>query len=213
MRDWLFGAAVLAGVSYFFGAMAVPPGALVTAWKGAGVGLLALWAARNARSADGWTIAAVLALGALGDVLIEAVGLIAGAVAFLAGHLLAARLYVAHRRARLSPSQRALSLLLAPAVAFTGWALAPAGGLAPGIALYAAGLGLMAATAWASAFPRYLVGLGAIAFVASDLLLFARLGVLKGSPLAEWGVWPLYFAGQALIAWGVVRGRSAPNLG
>ncbi len=42
-------------------------------------------------------LAGVLALGAVGDVLLEAVGLQAGAAAFLFGHLLAIWLYLRHR--------------------------------------------------------------------------------------------------------------------
>ncbi len=42
------------------------------AWKGAGVALLAVYAALKARNLDGWLICAVMAFGALGDVLLEA---------------------------------------------------------------------------------------------------------------------------------------------
>ncbi|WP_294087830.1 lysoplasmalogenase family protein [Sphingomonas sp.] len=204
-RGLILMAALLAGASYFVADRVMPAGPLLTVWKGAGVGLLALWAAARARGAHGWWLAAVLALGALGDVLIEAAGLVPGALAFLAGHVAAAALYLRYPRPTLTPSQRVLVWLMVPAVAFSGWALAPAGLLSWGIALYAAGLGTMAATAWASAFPRYWVGLGAVAFVASDLLLFARLGVLSGSAIPGLLVWPLYFGGQAMIAWGAVR--------
>lgn len=204
MRHAILAAGLLAGASYFWGFHALPPGALLTLWKTAGVGLLALWAAlARARG-----IALVLALGAMGDGLIEALGLGAGAVAFLLGHLVAIGFYRRHRRAALSPSQRALVWLLPGAVAVTAWALVPDGTLAWQVALYALALGGMAASAWASRFPRYWVGLGAMAFVASDLLLFARLGPLAGSAVPDWGVWPLYFGGQAMIAWGVVMQRA-----
>ncbi len=63
----------------------------------------------------------------------------------------------------------------------------------------------MAASAGASRFPRYRVGIGALMFLGSDLLIFARMGPLPGSPLPGLLIWPLYFGGQALIAWGVVR--------
>jgi uncharacterized membrane protein YhhN len=76
---------------------------------------------------------------------------------------------------------------------------------APGIALYALGLGAMAAAAWLSRFPRPLTGAGALLFVASDLLIFAHGGPLAGSAAAGFAVWPLYFAGQAMICLGVVR--------
>lgn len=201
MRQFIPIAALIAGTSYFWAVHALPPGVALTAWKGAGVGLLALWAALS--GARG--IALVLALGALGDVLIDAVGLIGGAIAFLAGHLVAIWFYRRHPRAALSTSQGALVRFVLTLVPLTAYHLPADRGLAWGVALYALGLSSMAASAWASAFPRYWVGLGAMAFVASDLLLFARLGPLAGSPVPDWGVWPLYFAGQAMIAWGVVR--------
>ena len=46
--------------------------------EGAGVALLAIWAAIQARDVDGWLIAAVMALGATGDVLLDAQGLETG---------------------------------------------------------------------------------------------------------------------------------------
>ena len=73
----------------------------------------------------------------------------------------------------------------------------------PGVLVYALGLGAMAAAAWVSRFPRGNVGLGAMLFVLSDLLIFARLGPLAGSAIADLLVWPLYFGGQALITFGV----------
>ena len=50
-------------------------------------------------------------------------------------------------------------------------------------------------------------------FAASDLLIFARLGPLAGSIVPTLLVWPLYVAGQAMIAYGVVRTERARNEG
>ena len=41
---------------------------------------------------------------------------------------------------------------------------------------YTGGVAIMAATAWVSRFPRYRTGIGAMAFLASDLLIFAGGG-------------------------------------
>ena len=71
------------------------------------------------------------------------------------------------------------------------------------IGLYATALGIMAATAWTSRFPRYRTGLGAMLFLASDVLIFSRAGPLAGSIVPTLLIWPLYFAGQAMIASGV----------
>jgi uncharacterized membrane protein YhhN len=203
-RDLIFVAALIAGISYYWADGWLTDDWLLTAWKGKGVGLLALWAALRARNRDGWLMALVLALGATGDVLLDALGLIEGAVAFLAGHLVAIWLYLRHRRSGVAgnPMIAGAIALLTAIIAF---ALPDARGEAPGIALYALGLGAMAGAAWTSRFPRVTVGLGAMLFVLSDLLIFARMGPMAGSALPGLLIWPTYFAGQALIAWGVVR--------
>jgi uncharacterized membrane protein YhhN len=195
----VFVAAVIAGASYYATHWVSLPPTADTLWKGAGVGLLALWAAPLGRSIDGWLIAAALALGATGDVLLETHGLTVGAVAFLVGHVVAAVLYL---RNRAKPLWQAA--LIAVAVTALAWWLPADRSAAPGIALYAAGLGVMFGTAAISRFSPFTVGNGAALFVFSDLLIFARLGPLAASDLPGLLIWPTYFAGQALIAWGVV---------
>jgi uncharacterized membrane protein YhhN len=174
------------------------------AWKGAGVGFLALYAALEARNFDGWLICAVMAFGALGDVLLGAAGLTVGAVAFLIGHLTAIWLYARNRRPALTPSQKLLALLLVPAVVLIAFLLPGDRAMAAPIALYAAGLAAMAAMAWTSCFPRYLVGAGALMFVVSDLLIFARSGPIPESFWSGLAVWGLYYFGQLMICLGVV---------
>ena len=63
----------------------------------------------------------------------------------------------------------------------------------------------MAAAAWTSRFPRYLVGTGAMMFLASDLIIFARMGPLAGAVGAGLAIWLLYYAGQVLVTLGVTR--------
>lgn len=190
--------ALIAGASYYLTHWfpVEGPGGIV--WKGLGVGLLAVWAAMHARNTDGWLIAAVMAFGALGDVLLEAVNLTVGAVAFLAGHIVAVLLYLRNRQGPVLPA-----VAVALIVAGFSWFLPADRAAAPGIALYALGLGAMAGAASISRFPRGVV-FGALLFVVSDLLIFARLGPMAGSVLPGLLIWPTYFAGQALIAWGVV---------
>ena len=196
--------AILGGVSFMLASRLALPEAGAIAWKGSGVALLALYAAMRARTPDGWRIAAVMALGAVGDVLLETHGLIPGAVAFLAGHLAAIDLYLRNRRPRLERSQLLLAILIVPATVITAYLLPADRAGAPGVALYSAGLAVMAATAWISRFPRTGAGLGALMFVASDLLIFARLGPLAHNPWVSPAIWALYFAGQLKICLGVV---------
>jgi uncharacterized membrane protein YhhN len=200
---WLFGLAVLAGLAFKFVDKPAALSGTWVAWKATGVVLLAVWAALNARDKAGWTFTAVMALGALGDVVLE-YDRTGGGLAFLAGHLVAIWLYLSHRRTRPTPSQLALALVLLIAIPLIAFLLPTDRTAAPGVVLYATGLGAMAASAWLSRFPRYRVGIGAFAFAASDLLIFASLGPLADSWIPRILIWPLYFGGQALIAWGVV---------
>jgi uncharacterized membrane protein YhhN len=197
-------AAVIAGVSYFYVVGNQVPGPLGTIWKGAGVGLLALYAALQARSTDGWLIALVMACGALGDVLLDAVGMTAGAVAFILGHVTAIALYLRNRRDSLAPSQKWLATLVLPlGVLIAVWSVPFEN--RPMIGIYTGFVAAMAAAAWISRFPRYRTGIGAMMFLASDLLIFARMGPFSDATWVGFGIWGLYFAGQVLIVLGVTQ--------
>jgi uncharacterized membrane protein YhhN len=191
----LFAAALIAGASYTIAAWAGWSSPAVVAWKGAGVALLAGWAWRAADTRDGHRLALVLALGAAGDVLLEAAGLVVGAIAFLIGHVIAIDLYRRHA----GPGAWRLIVGCAVVVAAISAALARD----VGVGLYAVALGAMVGAATASRLPRQLA-IGAWLFVASDLLIFAELGPLQESAVPRLLIWPLYFAGQALIAHGGV---------
>lgn len=196
-------ASVAAGLSYLPAqGLGLPHGAEIV-WKGLCVGLLAIAAAVSAKGRDGWLLAAVLAFGALGDVLLEAAGLTVGALAFIAGHIAALALYLGNRRTALSGSQVALAVLVVPAAVWIAWALPADRAAAGGVALYTGFVAAMAAAAWISRFPRYRAGIGAMMFLASDLLIFARMGPLADVAAAGWSVWLLYYFGQLLIRLGV----------
>ncbi|MFC3785888.1 putative membrane protein YhhN [Sphingopyxis italica] len=201
---WLWLLALVGGVSFMIAVVQRLDGPMIWAWKTTGVGFLALWAAANARERNGWLIAAALGFCAFGDWLLDAQGLETGAVAFVVGHVVAIAVYLANRRARMTPSQRLLGWLTMPATLIIVWAmLSPA----PGwwhAAVYSLFVAAMAAAAWTSRFPRYRTGIGAMLFLASDLFIFAGEGAVLSKDVTMWLVWPLYFAGQALIAWGVV---------
>jgi uncharacterized membrane protein YhhN len=197
-------AGLIAGGSYLFADL-VPLGpTAMLAWKGAGVWFLALYAALQAKTIDGWLITVVMAMGAAGDVLVET-DLTRGGLAFAAGHVVAIGLYVRHRRTSLTGSQLALSLLTVPLTMFIAWRLPADRADAVSIVPYALFLGLMAATAWISRFTRYRVGIGAMLFLISDLLIFARMGPLAEAVWVSPLIWACYFAGQVLIVMGVIR--------
>jgi uncharacterized membrane protein YhhN len=194
---WLFPASIVAGATYWAASHLGVSGALFIVWKGSCLALLTLCAGLAARERNGWLITAVLALGTLGDVLLETSGIVIGAAAFLVGHLVSILLYLTNRR----HDGGAVAIAIALAVPVAAFAITQD----VSATVYAAGLGGMAGAAWYSRFPRKIVATGALMFVASDLLIFASLGPLKGSILPSLTIWPLYFVGQALIAYGVVR--------
>jgi len=195
---------LLFGISYFFVMDSNIPGTFLMIWKGLGVGFLAVYALRRLHNFDGKLIAAVMAFGALGDMLIE-IDLLMGAIAFIVGHCIAITLYLRHRREKLSFSQKLFAVLLIPITIFISWSLPFDRSEALGLAAYSAFLAVMAAMAWTSSFSRYHVGIGAILFVISDLLIFSRMGFLQNSIIPDWTIWPTYYLGQFLIATGVVR--------
>ena len=202
-RPWLL-ASLAASISYFFFRDNPIPGLYLTIWKGAGVGLLAVYAARRASGVDGRLLATILALAAAGDIALE-FSLEAGGIVFALAHMVAIVLYLRNPPTRRNGSQIAarLALIIGPpllaallVVPDPRWPLAAA---------YAGLAGIMAAAAWLSRFPRYRVGIGAVLFVVSDMVIFAREGARIPEAMSWWLVWPLYYSGQFLIATGVVR--------
>ena len=211
MTRLIWWAALLLGFGYGLAGLTdwrVPNGeqasAAMTLWKGACVGLLAFWAGVQARSTNGWLMTAVLALGAMGDVLLNTHGLEVGGVVFALGHVVAISLFLCNRRPVATLSQRTLMWVLVPATLVTVWAMLTPNPAWWHAALYAAFAATMAATAWRSRFPRYRVGIGAMMFLASDLVIFAGANGDISELAARLLIWPLYFGGQALIAWGVM---------
>lgn len=197
-RPWLL-ASLIAGISYWFVAGSWIPGLYLILWKGAGVGLLAVYAWRHHPVADAHRIALVMALGALGDMVLE-VSFTGGALGFLLGHLAAIALYLKHHRQVMHKAERLITASLLFAVPLASYALTGR----PEVALYALGLGGMTSAAYASDFPRSRVALGAAMFAVSDLLIFARMGPMADSAIPHLLVWPLYYFGQFLITVGVI---------
>lgn len=199
-RPWLL-TSLVAALAFYFLADERVGGLFLIMFKGSACLALAAYALARHSSRDARLIAAVMAFSAAGDVAMELGDETWGGGLFLAGHLIAIVLYGLNRRTAPSGTQVAAALALVALVPLTGLLLT---GSAM-VALYALGLGAMAGSAWASRFSRYRVGLGAILFVLSDLLIFAQLGGKLDPSVNEWLVWPLYYAGQFLICTGVIQ--------
>lgn len=212
---WAWILALVGGISYFYVVRTGIDGFWVSVWKTTGVAFLAVWAWLNARGRKDQWIAAVLAFGAAGDFLLAELGLLVGGATFAIGHGIAIRFYWLNRRAAWTSSQRLLILSITPLALLIAWQLARQSELQLMVAAltYTLIVAVMSAAAWGSRFPRYRTGLGAISFLISDLFIFAGAGGTIDRHIASLFVWPLYFGGQALIAWGVVStlSREAQN--
>lgn len=195
---------IIAAIAFYALGDSILPGMAQMLVKGAAVGMLALYALRRHGSGDARLLALVMLLAAIGDVAMELNYTVGGAVFFLS-HCAAMALYLRHRRAHTTFSQglfAAALLLLTPLIA---WLLVAGNADALQIAIYALVVGGMAGLAWTSSFPRYRVGVGAVLFVLSDLLIFARMGIWPASPVPGLLIWPTYYIGQFLIATGVIQ--------
>ena len=170
--------------------------------KGCAAGLLALYAFVRFRMSDTRLLGAMFLLAALGDMAIEW-DFIAGAIFFFGYHMIAIALYLRHPREAASGSQKAAAVAMLLATPAIFWLLPADRAMAWPTALYGLALGGMAACAWLSAFSRYRVGVGAVLFLVSDLLIVAGMGPLMGERLHQWLIWPLYYLGQLLICLGV----------
>lgn len=204
-RPWLL-AGIAAAVAFYFLRDNPIGGLWLILLKGAGVGCLAAYAWRRTEGLDGGILVLALALSAAADMVLEIDFGVGGAI-FAASHAVAIGLYLRNRREQTVWSQRLLALVILVATPAVSYFLS--GQIE--IAAYAGFLGLMAAAAWMSRFPRYRVGLGAILFVLSDWLIFSQMGTFDLGQIPYWLIWPLYFAGQLMIATGVVQTLRGEN--
>jgi hypothetical protein len=199
-------ASIAAALAFYYLRWGPWPELYLIPLKGAAVGLLAVYLWLRHGSPDARLMAWAFGAAALGDMAleIETDRLIAG-VLFFAYHVLAMGVYLRNRRPQLRPSQKAAVVAMLLLTPLLGWLFPADRTEALNVALYALALGAMAASAWASVFPRYRVGAGAVLFLVSDLLLFAEMGPLQGDIVPQVLVWPVYYLGQLLIATGVAQ--------
>jgi len=174
--------------------------------------LLALWACLEGGPA---LLVAALAFSSLGDAFLagrQERWLLPGMGAFFVAHAAYVPLFwglVADDRTL--PVLAAQIVLVLGGATFVRW-LAPS--VAPGMRLpvfaYAAVILLMGAAALALTPTFWIVTMGALMFIASDVILslqlFRKPAAQPSSVPASLAVWGLYFGGQVLIAWGVLHG-------
>jgi hypothetical protein len=195
---------ILAALAFYYLRWQPWPEPYLLPVKGAAVGSLAVYLWLRHSSPDARLMAWAFGAAALGDMAIE-LNYMIGGLLYFTYQVMALGVYLRNRRPSLTPSQKwavAALLILTPVII---WFLPTDRTHAVNIGLYALALGAMAAGAWASMFPRYRVGAGAVLFVLADMVMFAELGPLAGSPVPRILGWPLYYLGQLLIAVGVAQ--------
>lgn len=202
-RPWLL-VSLAFGLTYPLAAHLPVTGLLSVIWKMSGVGMLVPYALRRHHGGHFAWLAAILALYALADGVLEQSTFWGGTI-FAIGHLAAIGLYLRHRRVLIAPSQKALAVTLLVVTPFVTCMLPSDRSLASQTALYGLIVGGMAAAAWGSNFPRYRVGTGAVLFVVSDIVLVAQMGPLDGWIGQGTVVWFTYYFGVLLIATGGVQ--------
>ncbi len=197
-------ASLVAGLAYPVLADALDPVSAIIA-KGLGVGLLAL--AALLLPGQRW-LAAIMAAGALGDIVLELPnGLVPGGASFAIGHVIAMVFYARNRRQPAVPAANIAAVaLILYGLAMPALAL-PAGMPMGALMLYAVLLCGMAAGTLISRFPLAWTVAGALLFVVSDTFLVMRIGGrIVGSPMLHGLiVWYTYYIGQFGIFAGIVR--------
>lgn len=206
---WLWGAAGICAALYGLVLVQRPPSFVRTLVKTTAIGALAVLAYLEG---GGPWLAIALALCAAGDAFLAGDPkrwLPFGLAAFLAGHVVYGLLFWRER----GPVGTAF-WSVAPLIVLAGATMLvllwrSLGALKPAVVLYVVAIVAMVATSLLLPRPRWPAMIGALAFMTSDAVLAFDLfkGVkLAGSPrLTAWAVWFLYFGGQAMIAWEMLR--------
>ncbi len=198
-RPWLL-AGILAAAAFYLLSGENIGGTYLILIKGTAVAFLAIYALARGWGPDARLLALYLAISAVGDMALELYFTVGGAFFFVA-HIVALSIFLRNRREHPTASQKAAGAGLLIGTPVIAWLLT----MDAAIGLYGLALGGMAAGAWLSRFPRYRVGSGAVLFVISDFLIFARIGGKIDPVIADWLVWPIYFVGQLLICTGVIQ--------
>jgi uncharacterized membrane protein YhhN len=206
---WLWGTAGICAILYGLVLVERPPSFLRTLVKTVATGALAVLAYLQG---GGPLLAIALALCAIGDAFLAGDPkrwLPFGLGAFLAGHLVYVLLFWRERGA-VDALFWASAPLIAVAAALMLWRLWPGlGPLKPAVMAYVAAIVAMVTLSLMLPRLRWPAAAGALAFMTSDALLsfdlFRRAKLFGSSRLTAWAVWFLYFGGQAMITWGMLR--------
>ena len=205
----LWGTAGICALVYGLVLVQRPPSAARTVVKTAAIGALAALAYLQG---GGPLLAIALALCAIGDAFLAGDPkrwLPFGLAAFLLGHLVYAVLFWRERGA-VDTIFWATAPLVVLAAAVMLWRLWPSlGSMRAAVAVYVAAIVAMVTLSLLLPRVHWPAAAGALAFMTSDAILsfdlFKSAKLAGSARLTGWAVWFLYFGGQALIAYGMLR--------
>lgn len=206
-RPWLLLSIVAAVIWWLAIDGTQTPGFYQLVLKGVPVGLLAIYAWQRSLGSDGTLITLVMLVAAIGDCLIT-LEYSWGGMAHAVSQLVAIVLYWRNHRDHVKAVVMVAGLSAVVVAPVLAWFLMVGETGQEAVAASAALLALTTAMAWLSRFPRQRVGLGALLYLLSELLLIAvRARLLDGGAIGQSVqelVWPLYYIGQLLVVTGVV---------
>ncbi len=197
-------ASIVAALAFFYLRAGPWPELYLIPLKGGALALLAIYAWLRHISTDARLLAVLMLVAACAEMALE-VDAIAAHALFFGYQVIALMLFLRHKRDSLPNSQKwavAALFFMPPLIIYllVGDWLGGTTSIAYGLAL-----GGLAAAGWASSFPRYRVGAGAVLVMIADLLFFAGMGPLQGQNWVQVLIWPIAYLGQLLICIGVVR--------
>lgn len=194
---------IVAALAFYYLRASTLPEIYLIPLRGSAAGLLAVYAFTRHPSPDARLYVWALGAAAMGDMALE-VDITIGGLLFFLHHVLAMSLFLKHRRpvTGIHSWICGVTLISVPVV---GYLLPYDPDEKLQVGLYTLALGAMAASAWASTFPRFRVGAGAMLVVVSDLTFFAEMGPLSGNLWAQLVIWPLYYLGMFLMCTGVIQ--------
>ncbi|KLE35490.1 lysoplasmalogenase family protein [Aurantiacibacter luteus] len=194
---------ILAALAFYYLSASELPELYLIPLKGSACAFLAIYAWLRHGSKSARMLAGAMAIASVADMFMEMDIRVGGAL-FFVFHCVMLSLFLRHRGAPLEGADSLIFLALLLGTPLAAYWLVSVPGVAMPAAIYGLALGAMAAGAWASDYPRFTVGAGAVLFVVSDLLIFAGMGPLSGSPIPQYLVWPIYYLGQFLLTVGVM---------
>ena len=202
-RPWLL-ASVAMSIAYFVLKDAAFPGTYLFVLEAGCLILLAVYALLRLDEPEARHIAALLGLSGLGVVAVELDPYI-GAILLILAYGFGIGLFVRFRRPNMATTQKAAAVALLLLVPLICWRLPYDRSGAVTLAVYGLALGALAGTAWASRFPRYRVGAGAVLVVISSVIGIAQAGPLMDADWPDWVIWPAFYLGNFMMATGTVQ--------